>query len=87
MKIVYETNGKGVLGWLVDLPGAYIRGRTIDEARSKIEQEITDYENWLGIKTESDDEYTESVQECNLKVEMRTATSCLIQNKSILRAG
>lgn len=69
MKIVYETNGKGVLGWLVDLPGAYIRGRTIDEARSKIEQEITDYENWLGIKTESDDEYTESVQECNLQVE------------------
>jgi predicted RNase H-like HicB family nuclease len=33
MRILYETNGLGFLGWIVDLPGAYIRGRTIGEAR------------------------------------------------------
>jgi len=49
MNIVYETNGKGFLGWIVDLPGAYVRGSTIDEARNKIESEIKEYEEWLNI--------------------------------------
>jgi predicted RNase H-like HicB family nuclease len=69
MRIIYETNGKGFLGWLVDLPGAYIRGSTIEEARSKIDREIMAYESWLGIKEESAEEYTESIQECKLHVE------------------
>jgi len=69
MRIIYETNGKGFLGWLVDLPGAYIRGRTVEEARSKIGQEIKAYESWLGIETDCAKEYTESIQECKLHVE------------------
>ena len=35
MKVVYETNGKGFLGWIENLPGAYVRGKTIEEARNK----------------------------------------------------
>jgi uncharacterized glyoxalase superfamily protein PhnB len=49
MEIVYETNGKGVLGWIVELPGAYIRGKTIDEAKDKINNEIIEYKKWLDL--------------------------------------
>jgi len=40
MNILYETNSLGYLGWIIDLPGAYIRGKTLADARLKISQEI-----------------------------------------------
>jgi len=49
MEIVYETNGKGVLGWIVELPGAYVRGKTVEEARNKTENEIIEYKKWLDL--------------------------------------
>lgn len=49
MKVVYETNGKGFLGWIENIPGAYVRGKTIEEARSKYEREIEAYGQWLDI--------------------------------------
>ncbi len=69
MNIVYETNGKGYLGWIVDLPGAYIRGATIEEARSKIAREIIDYGEWLGVKAAVGDNCVESIKSCGLHVE------------------
>jgi len=49
MDLVFETNGKGYLGWLINFPGSYIRGKTIEDARSKIDNEITEYCNWLDL--------------------------------------
>jgi len=69
MNVVYETNGKGFLGWIVELPGAYVRGVTIEEARSKIAGEIIDYGKWLGIKVVAGDSCGESIKSCDLHVE------------------
>lgn len=69
MNILYETNGVGFLGWIVELSGAYVRGRTIEEARSKIEKEIADYGNWLGIKVQKTGPYVETIKKCGLHVE------------------
>lgn len=33
--IALETNGIGYLGFLSEFPGAFVRGKTIDEALSK----------------------------------------------------
>jgi predicted RNase H-like HicB family nuclease len=49
MEIVFETNGKGFLGWIVELPGSYVRGKTMDEAMGKIDDEITEYQKWLNM--------------------------------------
>ena len=69
MNIVYETNGKGFLGWIVDLPGAYVRGSTIDEARNKIESEIKEYEEWLNISASRSNIYKEAIVHSNLMIE------------------
>jgi len=45
-----ETNGKGYLGFLCDYPGAYIRGKSIEEALSKTGHELQSYQKWLGIE-------------------------------------
>ena len=49
MTIAFETNGKGYLGWLIDFPGSYIRGKTLEDARAKIDNELIEYFNWLEI--------------------------------------
>lgn len=69
MNIVYETNGLGFLGWITDLPGAYLRGATIEEARAKIGRETADYSAWLGIPADTPDGLSESVRKSGLHVE------------------
>jgi hypothetical protein len=49
ISIAFETNGKGVMGFLVDLPGAFVRGEDEEEALSKLRHEIKSYLDWLGI--------------------------------------
>jgi hypothetical protein len=50
--MAFETNGKGCLGFLCEYPGAFVRGRTIDEALSKIEHELKSYQKWRGMDLE-----------------------------------
>jgi predicted RNase H-like HicB family nuclease len=50
VSIAFETNGKGYIGFLVELPGAFIRGRTEKEAIAKVDGEVNMYLKWLGIK-------------------------------------
>lgn len=69
MNIEYETNGLGFLGWITDLPGAYLRGATIGEARAKIGRETADYAEWLGIRVSPPAGLTESVHKSGLHVE------------------
>jgi hypothetical protein len=49
MNITYETNGKAFMGWFEELPGGYVRGKTIDNANENINNEIKEYCQWFGI--------------------------------------
>ena len=49
ISIALETNGKGFMGFLVDLPGAFIRGEDEEDALSKVRHEAESYFDWLGI--------------------------------------
>lgn len=50
ISIGFETNGKGYIGFIAELPGAFIRGGTEEEALSKADQEVKSYLKWLGIE-------------------------------------
>ena len=52
--VAFETNGKGYLGYIVELPGAFIRGETEEEALNKTRKEVNCYLHWLGIKSVED---------------------------------
>lgn len=69
VNIVYETNGIGFLGWITDFPGAYIRGKTLEDARGKIDKEINAYNQWLEIENTIDMQIYEHIMKCNLHVE------------------
>lgn len=49
VSIAFETNGKGYLGFMGELPGTFIRGRTEEEALSKVDREVKSYLKWLGV--------------------------------------
>jgi predicted RNase H-like HicB family nuclease len=69
MEIVLETNGKGFLGWIVELPGAYVRGKTIDEAKGKIDKEITEYQKGLNMPMKREIITKETIMESKLAIE------------------
>jgi hypothetical protein len=48
ISVALETNGRGFVGFLVELPGAFVRGRTEVEALSKVHGEARSYLDWLG---------------------------------------
>jgi hypothetical protein len=50
VSISFETNGKGYIGFIVELPGAFVRGKTEDEAIAKVNREVNIYLKWLCIK-------------------------------------
>jgi hypothetical protein len=47
--VAVETNGKGYTCFLVDLPGAFTRGRSESEVLSKVPAEARSYLDWLGV--------------------------------------
>lgn len=47
ISIAFETNGKGYIGFIVELPGAFIRGGTERQALAKVSQEVKSYLKWL----------------------------------------
>jgi len=50
LSLAFETNGRGCLGYILQLPGAYVRARTEREALSKVRSEMKSYSRWLGAK-------------------------------------
>ncbi len=52
--LALETNGKGYLGFIVELPGAFVRGRTEEEAVAKVHREVGLYLKWLGVEQRYD---------------------------------
>jgi hypothetical protein len=51
--LALETNGKGFIGFLSELPGAFVRGKTKQDALSKVEIEAKSYLRWLGTTSPS----------------------------------
>lgn len=47
LSIALETNGRGFQGFIIELPGAFVRGRTEHEALSKTIKEAASYAKWL----------------------------------------
>lgn len=54
ISVALETNGKGYLGFIVELPGAFIRGMIEHEALAKVQKEVDVYLKWLGMKSQCD---------------------------------
>ncbi len=50
LSVALETNGKGFHGFIVELPGAFVRGSKEEETLSKAQHEATSYLAWLGIE-------------------------------------
>lgn len=50
LSLAMETNGKGFHGFIVELPGAFVRGPSEEEAVSKAQGEAESYLRWLGQK-------------------------------------
>nr|WP_314779494.1 hypothetical protein [uncultured Treponema sp.] len=69
MHIIYETNGLGFLGWITDLPGAYIRGKTLEEARGKVNKEIALCTEWLNFEKAIDMQINEEIKKSGLHIE------------------
>ena len=49
VSVAIETNGRGFIGFLVELPGAFVRGRSEAELLSKAAPEARSYLDWLGV--------------------------------------
>ncbi len=49
LTVAVESNGKGFIGFIVDLPGAFVRGRTESEAMSKVNAEAGRFLAWAGM--------------------------------------
>lgn len=54
VNVAFETNGSGYMGFLCEYPGAFVRGKTLDEALSKVEHEVKIFKKWLGMDIEQD---------------------------------
>lgn len=47
VEVAVEFNDKGYLVHFVGFPGAFVRGRTLEDAISKVQEEIASYLRWL----------------------------------------
>lgn len=66
-----ETNGRGYLGFLCDLPGAFIMGKTLDEALAKAIPEAIKYNWWAHLYQIDESARVQAIQihQSNLTVE------------------
>lgn len=49
IRVAVEENHKGTMLHLVDMPGAFTRGKTLDEAMAKVMGEARMYQSWAGV--------------------------------------
>lgn len=50
VSVGFDASRKGTMGFLVELPGAFVRGNTEEEALAKVDSEVKAYLKWLGLK-------------------------------------
>lgn len=82
MEIVFETNGKGFLGWIVELPGAFVRGQTLDGALAKLGAEMRDYAAWLDLPSLQAEDLKVSSHRTKVAVEDADSDILLAQDAS-----
>ncbi len=51
IRVIDEYNDKGHLVYAENLPGAYVRGKSLDEAVKKLPDEVERYMLWAGMET------------------------------------
>ena len=69
MTLILETNGKGFMCWVAELPGAFVRGASRDEIHRKLGAEIHAYAKWLNIAVPDDAPHQEELIMTNAVVE------------------
>ncbi|MFQ5869374.1 MAG: type II toxin-antitoxin system HicB family antitoxin, partial [Candidatus Zixiibacteriota bacterium] len=69
--VAFETNGRGYLGYIVELPGAFIRGETEEEALKKVPKEVSSYLRWLDI---------DPVKDYSVQVVQRHNSSIMVED-------
>ena len=83
ISVAVETNGRGFIGFIVQLPGAYVRGETEEEALSKVDSEAGSYAKWLGVEPRVHYETHVSQRHvCTLAVEDADSEILLDEDKS-----
>ena len=50
VSVAIEGNGKATMGFMVELPGAFVRGRSEKEALAKVDPEAKAYLKWLQLR-------------------------------------
>ncbi len=70
ISVALETNGRGFIGFIAQLPGAYVRGKNEEEALSKVDGEVRSYARWLAVEAPVDYDICVSQRHhCSLMVE------------------
>lgn len=84
----FETNGSGWLGYIAELPGAFVRGASEAECLGKVPEEIERYALWLGTRKPGRIAYqTERVHRSPLCVEDADNEILLAFDRPRLDAG
>ncbi len=88
VSIAMETNGRASLGFIVELPGAFVRGKTQSEVLSKVNTEAKSYLDWLGIPAKP---YYQTLviqrHRCTLMVEDADSEILLDEDKRAVTRG
>ena len=86
MKIlcVWEHNGDDTLLYAVDYPGAFTRGRSLEEAKAKMPREIHMYLNWRDGETDQrsgcEDDFVKTIaEEADWQIEILQDKPCDLQ--------
>jgi hypothetical protein len=83
ISVALETNGRGFIGFIVQLPGGFVRGKTEEEALSKVSSEVHSYTKWLDIEPPTRYEVHVSQRHpCALTVEDADSEILLEEDKS-----
>ena len=83
ISVALETNGRGFIGFIAQLPGAYVRGETDEITLSKVHTEVRSYARWLAV--EAPVGYENSVSQrhhCTLMVEDADTEILLDEDRS-----
>jgi hypothetical protein len=83
ISVALETNGRGFIGFIVQLQGAYVRGKTEEEALSKVDSEVKSYAKWLGVDPHPHyDIHVSQRHTCTLSVEDADSEILIDEDKS-----
>lgn len=72
IRTAVEENDKGIMLHFVDMPGAFTRGRNLDEALGKIACEARIYEAWVGMPNDG--------TACEVEIVQRESTNARLDD-------